>query len=145
MFRPFTKPTQDQLPVPPVLRLVVTPEARPGRFTARLESGEVIVADTRQPLVDGARELIARGFAAGLLLTLRHVGKGYDSFRPLQISELAKWTFSKGERTPLQRQRWKPREMPIAACPGDQKSTSMAGREVLATPLAEIALRRHLS
>jgi hypothetical protein len=129
MFRPFTKPTQDQLPVPPVLRLVVTPEARPGRFTARLESGEVIVADTRQPLVDGARELIARGFAAGLLLTLRHVGKGYDSLRPQPIGAWAALTYTEGETTPLRRQAWKPRQMPIAAVTGAQKSGFAAGRE----------------
>jgi hypothetical protein len=106
--------------------LLVTPEADPqkaGRFTGRPEStGEVIVANTRQPLVDGARELLARGFDPGTPLTMRHEGKTYDSFQPLPIGQWAKWSYAEGEKTPLQRQRWKPREMPIAACPEEQKS-----------------------
>ena len=42
-------------------RLIVIPhEGKPGRFSGRLEStGEVIVGSTKQPLVDGARELLA--------------------------------------------------------------------------------------
>jgi hypothetical protein len=106
--------------------LLVTPEAdsqKAGRFTARLESsGEDIVANTRQPLVDGARELLARGFDPATPLTMRMEGKTYDRFRPLPIGEWAKWSYAEGEKTPLQRQRWKPREMPIAACPEEQKS-----------------------
>jgi hypothetical protein len=92
-------------------RLIVTP-ARPGRFIARLESGEVIVADTRQPLVDGARELIARGFPAGLLLTLRHVGKGYDSFVPLPTAAWAGWTYKERDKGGLAIERWIPFAVP---------------------------------
>jgi hypothetical protein len=107
-------------------RLIVTPEAdaqKGGRFTGRLEStGELIVAGSRQPLVDGARELLARGFDPATTLTMRMEGKTYDSFQPLPIGEWAKWSYAEGEKTPLQRQRWKPREMPIAACPEEQKS-----------------------
>ena len=53
-------------------RMLVAPETA-GRFTARLEStGELIVESTRQPLVDGARELLARGFDLATPLTMRH-------------------------------------------------------------------------
>ena len=124
--------------VPPVLRLVVTPEARPGRFTARLESGEVIVTDTGQPAADGARELITRGFPAGLLLTVRHARAGSDSFRPLSVSVWASWTFTEGETTPLRRQAWKPRQMPIAAVTEGQNSTS-AGLAAVGKHIAEFA------
>jgi hypothetical protein len=109
----------------PVLRLVVNPAARPGRFTARLESGEVIVADTRQPLVAGSRELIAKGFAAGLPLTMRHVGKGYDSFRPLPICQWAKVTYTESDRDGLRKVRWMPRQLHA----GGQKSGFATGRE----------------
>lgn len=98
----------------------------------------------RPPIIYPQHRALER-FDADMMLTMRMHDLTYDSFKPAPIGELAKWSYSEGERTPLQRQRWKPREMPIAACPGDQKSTSMAGREVLATPLAEIALRRDLS
>ena len=71
------------------IRLVVAPKSA-GRFTARLEStGEVIVEGTRQPLVDGARALLARGFDPATPLTMRHEGKGYDSFQPLPIGKWA--------------------------------------------------------
>src|SRR5262245_27750287 len=106
------------------LVLVVAPDAEPqkaGRFIGRLSStGEIIVRSSRQPLVDGARELLARGFDPATTLTMRVEGKACDSFRPAPIREWAKWSYAEGEKTPLQRQRWKPREMPVAACPGDQ-------------------------
>jgi len=93
------------------IRLVVAPEAdSPGRFTARLEStGELIVSSTRQPLVDGARELLARDFDPATPLTMRHEGKDYDSFQPLPIGKWAGWTYTEGENTPLRCARWMPR------------------------------------
>jgi hypothetical protein len=100
------------------IRLVVAPEAA-GRFTARLEStGEVIVAGTRQPLVDGARELLARGFDPATPLTMRHEGKAYDSFQPLAIGKWAKWTYKEREKGGLAVERW----MPFAAPRSGQKS-----------------------
>ena len=89
------------------IRLVVTPEPDPekaGRFAARLEStGEVIVASTRQPLVDGARELLARGFDPATPLTMRHEGKAYDSFQPLPIGKWAGWTYTRAREHALRR------------------------------------------
>ena len=65
-------------------RLIVTPlDSKPGRFSGRLEStGEVIVDSSQQPLVDGARELLARGFDLATPLTMRHDGSSHDSFEP---------------------------------------------------------------
>src|SRR5215510_10043856 len=80
------------------LVLVVAPEAEPqkaGRFNGRLAStGETIVRGSRQPLVDGARELLARSFDPATPLTMRHEGKVYDSFRPAPISQWAEWTYT---------------------------------------------------
>jgi hypothetical protein len=94
-------------------RLIVTPEAdaeKGGRFTGRLEStGETIATNTKQPLVDGARELLARGFDPATLLTMRHEGKTYDSFASLPIGQWAGWTYTEGETTPLRCVRWMPR------------------------------------
>ena len=101
-------------PLAPI-RLVVSPELDPekaGRFAARLEStGEVIVASTRQPLVDGARELLARGFDPATPLTMRHDGKSCDSLQPLQISKWAKWTYEERERDGIRCARWMPRQL----------------------------------
>jgi len=100
-------------PITAAVRLVVTPETDPqraGRFTARLEGTcEIIVSGSRQPLVDGARELVARGFDPGTPLTMRHQESPHDSFKPAPIGEWAKWTYWEGEKRVLQRARWVPR------------------------------------
>jgi hypothetical protein len=108
------------------IRLVIAPET-PGRFTARREStGELIVESTRQPLVDGARELLARGFDPATSLTMRIEGKSYDSFQPMPIGEWAKWTYAEGEERALRRVPW----MPFPAPRSGQKS----GSEPLVAP-----------
>jgi hypothetical protein len=131
MFRPSTKPAADQLHVPPVEQLLVEPDCRkPGSFTGRLQrTAEIVVRGTRQPLVDAARELLRRGHDPAALLTMRHVSQTHDSVAPLQVSHWAKVTFTEGETTPLRRQAWKPRQMPIAAVTGAQKSGFATGRE----------------
>jgi hypothetical protein len=66
---------------------------KPAGSQPRLEStGEVVVTSSRQPLADGARELIALGFDRHTMLTLRHAGSIHDSFKPAPIAEWAKWT-----------------------------------------------------
>ena len=103
------------------LRLIVTPDERPGQFIARLEgSSEPIVQHTRQPLVDGARVLLARGFDPAIPLTMRHVGGTFDSFRPLPIGEWSRWTYKEPDQRPLQRTRW----MPFSDIRSGQKSGS---------------------
>src|SRR5262245_42598210 len=54
-------------------QLVVTPAGRPGRFTARL-GGRLVVASSRQPLLDGARVLLAEGADPRSRITMRHAG-----------------------------------------------------------------------
>jgi hypothetical protein len=115
-------------PITATVRLVVTPEdcrdnrhTKAGKFTACLEStGETIVQGTRQPLVDGARELLARGFDSATPLTMRHAGSAHDSFAPRPIAEWAKWTYTESEKHALKRQRW----MPLPADREGQKSGS---------------------
>ena len=123
-------------------RLVVTPEHDPekaGRFAARLEStGEVVVASTRQPLVDGARELLARGFDPAALLTMRMGAKPYDSFQPLPIGQWAKWTYKEREKSGLAVERW----MPFAVPRSGQKSGIEPAGVIPARPVAKIAGRR---
>jgi hypothetical protein len=118
--------TNTREPGKATIRLVVTPESA-GRFTARMEGmGELIVSSTRQPLVDGARVLLAQGYDPGALLTMRHEGKAYDSFQPLPIGKWAGWTYKEGEKDALRRTAW----MPLPTDRGWQKS----GSEPLVVP-----------
>jgi hypothetical protein len=113
-------------------RLIVIPlESKPGRFSGRLEStGEVIVGSTKQPLADGARELLARGFDPAAPFTMRHERSAHDSFQPLPIGRWAGWTYEEGERTTLRQAPW----MPFPAGAGTQKSTSELAGVPEATP-----------
>jgi hypothetical protein len=103
-------------------RLIVIPlESKPGRFAGSLEStGEVIVTSSKQPLVDGARELLAAGFDPATPLTMRHDGSSHDSFAPLPIGRWAKLTYEERDNGGLTRARWMPRATPEGA----QKSIS---------------------
>ena len=104
------------------VRLVVTPDRMPGRFTARLEGSEdLLVQGSRQPLVDGARVLLAQGFDPATQLTMRHAGKAYDSFLPAPIGKWAGWTYEESEKQPLRQIRW----MPFPAGASTQKSGSV--------------------
>jgi hypothetical protein len=58
-----------------------------GRFAAYLD-GELVCISS-QPLLDGARALLARGYPADVLLTTSHDGKSYDNFIPAPIGKLA--------------------------------------------------------
>jgi hypothetical protein len=101
--------------------IVIALGSKPGRFGAHLErTGAPVVTASKQPLADGARELLARGFDRRMLLTVRHEGSAHDSFQPLPIGSWAGWTYEEGERTSLRLVPW----MPFPAGAGTQKSTS---------------------
>lgn len=91
-------------------RLIVKPDPqKAGSFVAWLErTGEVVVR-SRQPFVDGARELLAQGYDPATLLTMRHEGKAWDSFRPAPILQWAGSTYTEGETSSLRKARWMPR------------------------------------
>lgn len=76
------------------------------RFDAYLD-GELLLT-SRQPWYDGARALLSRGYPSNTLLTIRHAGKHYDSFVPLDIGSLAQWSVSESDGGGLKRTRWRP-------------------------------------
>ena len=78
------------------------------RFEAHLD-GELICV-SRQPRLDGARELLRRGYPPRTLLTTRAYDRGYDSWVPAPICDLAKETMIEGSRDGLQRRKWEPFE-----------------------------------
>ena len=75
---------------PPVLELVMRPTSRRGRYDVTLDDARVYTG--RQPLYDGARELLKRGYDPAALLTVRHAGKAQRCFVPRPINEHARWT-----------------------------------------------------
>lgn len=92
-----------------VLHLIVRPHLERGgfhidRFDAYLE--DELIVTSRQPLLDGARRLLGRGFDPEAPLTMRMHDRPYDSFRPKPIREWAKWTIKELDRRGLRRQRW---------------------------------------
>ena len=76
----------------PILRLVTKPhmQRRPRGALVHIDrfeswfDGELICI-SRQPRLDGARELLRRGYSPDSLLTTRAEGRSYDSFHPAQI------------------------------------------------------------
>lgn len=88
-----------------MIRLTLTPAETPGKFIARLD-GE-FVCQSHQPIVDGARELLKRGFDPSLAMTARHDGKAFDSFAAHSVGAWAEITYSEGERG-IRPGRWRP-------------------------------------
>ena len=111
--------------------IVIALHSKPGRFSAHLEStGAPVVTNSKQPLVDGARALLAAGFDPATALTMRHDGSSHDSFAPLRIGRWAGWTYEERDNGGLTRACW----MPFAAPAGTQKSTSELSVVPEATP-----------
>jgi hypothetical protein len=116
------------------ITLIATPHPDPkhsGSFVATLESGQVVVERTRQPLADGARALIGRGLPIDTPVNLRHADRPYPSFEPMPAEWWAQWTFEESASQPLRRVLW----MPFAEGAGGQKSAS---EEVSGPPLPAI-------
>ena len=58
------------------------------KFDAWLDGHYIVTS--REPLLDGARELLRRGYSPDTLLTTRHDGKDFDNFEPLPLARLAR-------------------------------------------------------
>lgn len=93
--------------------------------------GELIVV-SRQPRLDGARELLRRGHSPDTLMTTRADNRSYDSFTPEPISELAKWTIVESSRDGLLRRTWVPFVTGDSAPPIDSRTrkTGLRGAKV---------------
>lgn len=74
-------------------------------FEAHLYDGTFVVR-SHQPLLDGARALIAKGHDPSGWITMRHKGKDYDSFKPVKISEAAKLTVEERDRSSIRFGLW---------------------------------------
>ena len=110
------------------LRLVTKPnlQRRHGelvhidKFEASLDGKRICIS--RQPRLDGARELLRRGYSPDTLMTTRAHDRGYDSFVPAPIGELAGQTVVESNRDGLQRRPWKSFESTESAPPVDRRT-----------------------
>jgi hypothetical protein len=59
---------------PAQIVIVVTPDTRPGRYRACVENEEEPLCVSRQPFLDGARKLLARGHDRRTMLVMRWAG-----------------------------------------------------------------------
>ncbi len=65
------------------------------------------IVTSREPLFDGARELLRRGYDPATLMTTRHDGKAFDNFEPLPLARLAGLTTREDSNGP-RIVKWKP-------------------------------------
>ncbi len=95
-----------------VVRLIIRPcPITTGKHADKFDTyldGHYIVT-SREPLLDGARELLRRGHDPATLLTTRHACKAFDSFEPLPIGKLAGLMIGEGDKRGLSLRKWESR------------------------------------
>jgi hypothetical protein len=79
---------------------------RPGYYTARCDGR--LLCRSRQPFLDGARELLAAGQSATAVIAMKHGGSRVEALRST-IGAAAALTVSEEENRPPRFKRWKPR------------------------------------
>jgi hypothetical protein len=84
---------------PPII-VVVSPTKSAGHFQAKLQhTDEVLVQNSRQPFLDGARVLVLRGYDPGALLVMKHLGSDTVALRA-PLGKAAKLTVEEGPHGP---------------------------------------------
>jgi hypothetical protein len=91
-------------------RIIVQPVKgrAPGYWRADLEGGPTLLDRTRQPMLDAARMLLARGIDPAALITMPHLGTSYDSFRPVRLAIAAKTSTSEPAARSIHFRNWRP-------------------------------------
>jgi len=87
---------------------------RPGYFAASCDGR--LLCRSRQPLLDGARVLLASGYPASEVVTMRRVGSTVDALRST-ISEAARLTVADNRHGTPQFRRWSAQAGDVAAPP----------------------------
>ena len=75
------------------------------------------IVTSREPLLDGARELLRRGYDPATLMTTRHDGKAFDNFKPAPLGKLAGLAIGEGDKRGLQLRKWEPYPNAVSRCP----------------------------
>lgn len=102
------------------LRLILRPcmftsDKHADKLDAYLDGHYIVTS--REPLFDGARELLRRRYDPDTLLTTRHDGKAFDNFEPLSLARLAGLTMVERDKRGLQLVKWKPHPKAVSRHP----------------------------
>jgi hypothetical protein len=90
----------------------------PDAWEARTEAGDLLVARTRKPFLDGARALLALGREPAQLVTMRIAGGRHDCFVPMPLSCAAKMAVSEPDARSVHYRRWSPGPKWLGSCAG---------------------------
>ena len=119
----------EPLPAQKALRLTIKPhlQRRSHGALVHIEKFEAWLDDelfciSRQPRLDGARELLRRGYGPDVLMTTRAHDRSYDSWRPAPLGELAKWTVAEMSGRGLRRMSWRPFQNGDSMCAVDPRT-----------------------
>ena len=91
--------------------------------------GELICI-SRQPRLDGAREMLRRGYGPDVLMTTRAHDRSYDSWTPAPLGELAKLTVAEMSGRGLRRMSWRPFQNGDSMCEVDPRTRKSGLRGV---------------
>jgi hypothetical protein len=86
---------------------------RSGRYKAVLADGTVLLKSSRQPLLDGARALLAQGIDPETVLVMARKSTGTESLRA-KVGDAAKLTVQEGDRVGPRFVKWKPYPQSLA-------------------------------
>jgi hypothetical protein len=123
---------------PAQIVIIITPDIRPSRYRAHVEGDQETLCVSRQPFLDGARKLIARGHDPQTILVMRWAGaKDWTVRGPLGVA--AKLTVE-----------WKPYSRsavpPVSVNPGRNVPKGRAAEKAIPESTAETAFgREHAS
>jgi hypothetical protein len=84
----------------PPVGIIVAPVIHQGRFTASLTDGSLLIASSRQPFFDGARQLIKLGYDPATVLVMRSVGSDIDCLTAT-VGAAAKLTVEESAHGPV--------------------------------------------
>ena len=115
----MTAPARVDLELVPV-------RGRPGYFAAILPDGRAMVRASRQPLLDAARALAAKGHSPETLLAARHHRGPIVAMRSTIVAAV-RWTIKERDRGGLRRELWQPFAIGPSSIPGVPEN---AGGEV---------------
>jgi len=116
---------------PPVVAIIIS-EIRGGRYSAQLEDGTELCRSTRQPLLDGARELPRRGYDPATSIVMRREGSSIEALSST-VGAVAKLTVEESNYARPRFTQWKPFERP--------EDAAGSGRETPAGVAADGAKR----
>jgi len=106
---------------PTILRLILRPHPNSrGKYADTFDAylDGKFICTSREPLFDGARELLGRGYGPTTLVTTRHDGKPHDSFKPETLEKLAKLRVEESDGGGLKIRRWEPRQNTVSSVRG---------------------------